>query len=876
MLGWFPNKGHGRFLPNPSPIPLPCEICTISNDLAVDEALTPTTYLRAVHAALREHCTSVQSPAHSGDGALIARASVALIAPVLLSQKGDENYACRRDQRRKKHRYILSGQSACLPPWRTGFNPGRVTPDFRMWESCRTMSLVRGFSLGSPVFPALSFRRCSILTSITIIGSQDPDDKSLPNLFTSLHQYLHSGAAVANRVRFPSWSFPELERFWESCRTTGRRVFSGVSRFPLPYIPALFHYRLISPLSALKTWLLRVARISGLDSSRCYNRGSNKEGRRPTTHVLFPKTSCGRRGGDKASLQPKATGPRVAALTQGRRLAVETSAARTHASAPTPPATLRRVAGISCWLALAVTITYDFSEALRLEMRAKQGGCGAGPECKSGAEESRDPRDRSTDQSGVIRHDLHVRPLRMRNTSVKYQDKQAVECFVVITDSRVTRTVLNRLRSNHECRTPRPGSIPGRVTPDFRMWESCRTMPMVGGFSRVSPVSPVLIFRRCSILTSITLIGSQDLDVKSRPNLFSHECRTSVQVFRASLDMKSQIFYDRFLQFLLCFSEGRRLVGNDPLNPAPAILAQAWLTEMRFYSTTSSEIPASRVAFGSFCVGLALIKKETSLRGRTSQLTGGESVGFSGYNNYTNYNFYNAANSAVVRNTEIGYRAAGMCTLAHVHCCGTKSPTATGRSFNKRAVVLRLIGGARTCAISCSSGKFGLVSVNTKVTGDVCVGCEAGWLEDGQHSRVDRGPSINRRAVGGGRTYTGRATARGRPVLARGCGDHLTWRSSAADPRVNELLPANTRHRLITGPSYPAPPFPTPITFTLSRELRIQPSHAYTQSDVNTTRQLRALRLAAMVHVIRMGVSPLSLRLFSAPNTKKVSGRRVP
>ncbi|KAJ8871310.1 hypothetical protein PR048_027627 [Dryococelus australis] len=36
------------------------------------------------------------------------------------------------------------------------------------------------------------------------------------------------------------------------------------------------------------------------------------------------------------------------------------------------------------------------------------------------------------------------------------------------------------------------GSIPGRVTPDFRMWETCRTMPLVGGFSRGSPVRPCL------------------------------------------------------------------------------------------------------------------------------------------------------------------------------------------------------------------------------------------------------------------------------------------------------------------------------------------------------------------------------------------------
>ncbi|KAJ8874824.1 hypothetical protein PR048_022713 [Dryococelus australis] len=35
-----------------------------------------------------------------------------------------------------------------------------------------------------------------------------------------------------------------------------------------------------------------------------------------------------------------------------------------------------------------------------------------------------------------------------------------------------------------------PGSIPGWVTPDFRMWESCRTMLLVDGSSRGSPVSP--------------------------------------------------------------------------------------------------------------------------------------------------------------------------------------------------------------------------------------------------------------------------------------------------------------------------------------------------------------------------------------------------
>ncbi|KAJ8883211.1 hypothetical protein PR048_015051 [Dryococelus australis] len=51
------------------------------------------------------------------------------------------------------------------------------------------------------------------------------------------------------------------------------------------------------------------------------------------------------------------------------------------------------------------------------------------------------------------------------------------------------------------------GSISGRF-----MWELCRTMTLVDGFSRGSPVSPALSFQHCSILTSITLIGSQDVE----------------------------------------------------------------------------------------------------------------------------------------------------------------------------------------------------------------------------------------------------------------------------------------------------------------------------------------------------------------------------
>ncbi|KAJ8890982.1 hypothetical protein PR048_010491 [Dryococelus australis] len=55
------------------------------------------------------------------------------------------------------------------------------------------------------------------------------------------------------------------------------------------------------------------------------------------------------------------------------------------------------------------------------------------------------------------------------------------------------------------------GSIPGRVTPGFSHVGIVRTMALVGRLSRGIPFPPPFSIRRCSILTSVTLIDSQDL-----------------------------------------------------------------------------------------------------------------------------------------------------------------------------------------------------------------------------------------------------------------------------------------------------------------------------------------------------------------------------
>ncbi|KAJ8871348.1 hypothetical protein PR048_027665 [Dryococelus australis] len=64
-----------------------------------------------------------------------------------------------------------------------------------------------------------------------------------------------------------------------------------------------------------------------------------------------------------------------------------------------------------------------------------------------------------------------------------------------------------------------PPTKENRVQPpagslDFRKWDSCRTIPLAGGFSRGSPAPS---FRRRSIITSTALIGSEDLDRRCRP-----------------------------------------------------------------------------------------------------------------------------------------------------------------------------------------------------------------------------------------------------------------------------------------------------------------------------------------------------------------------
>ncbi|KAJ8865876.1 hypothetical protein PR048_033399 [Dryococelus australis] len=83
----------------------------------------------------------------------------------------------------------------------------------------------------------------------------------------------------------------------------------------------------------------------------------------------------------------------------------------------------------------------------------------------------------------------------------------------------VAATVPERLARSPPTAANRAQSPAG--SPDFRKWESCWAMPLVGGSSQGSPVSPRPFIPAPLHIHFITLIDSQDLAVRSRPNLFN-------------------------------------------------------------------------------------------------------------------------------------------------------------------------------------------------------------------------------------------------------------------------------------------------------------------------------------------------------------------
>ncbi|KAJ8886322.1 hypothetical protein PR048_012533 [Dryococelus australis] len=124
------------------------------------------------------------------------------------------------------------------------------------------------------------------------------------------------------------------------------------------------------------------------------------------------------------------------------------------------------------------------------------------PECKCGGK-GRYPR-KLTDQRHSPARSPRVKIREWPGWGLNSSRLDGRRAYLVIRGA----AVAERLACSPPTKTNRVQSPTGSL-PDFRiMW----------GYS----ISPTLPLRRCSIFISITLIGSQDLVVKSCPNLFTH------------------------------------------------------------------------------------------------------------------------------------------------------------------------------------------------------------------------------------------------------------------------------------------------------------------------------------------------------------------
>ncbi|KAJ8872698.1 hypothetical protein PR048_026311 [Dryococelus australis] len=93
-----------------------------------------------------------------------------------------------------------------------------------------------------------------------------------------------------------------------------------------------------------------------------------------------------------------------------------------------------------------------------------------------------------------------------------------------------------------------------------RKWESSRTVPLVGGFSRGSPVSPALSVRRRSIFTSITIIDFQDLGAfESVNSRYMSDFKQCHALFLTSLEQSVRNF--------TLFLHPSIVTGNMSLSP---------------------------------------------------------------------------------------------------------------------------------------------------------------------------------------------------------------------------------------------------------------------------------------------------------------------
>ncbi|KAJ8870505.1 hypothetical protein PR048_029528 [Dryococelus australis] len=199
----------------------------------------------------------------------------------------------------------------------------------------------------------------------------------------------------------------------------GRRVFSGISRFPRPFVPALHHNHLVPPSSALKTSMIRAVQISSLARRPVIGRAlcggllprlmsdiavtsGHRMGAVNRGGVAISRLAC--EGARRQTLEARDAPPIVAMW-----LRRDVSGRASSQLPPPPPRTTSvggfTVRGISLLLhAYPATVRRAVFHAV--ERTSVNDGAIAGLGCESIVQRR---NDRAGETETIVRHDSHVR-----------------------------------------------------------------------------------------------------------------------------------------------------------------------------------------------------------------------------------------------------------------------------------------------------------------------------------------------------------------------------------------------------------------------------------------------------------------------------------
>ncbi|KAJ8897649.1 hypothetical protein PR048_002998, partial [Dryococelus australis] len=420
-----------------------------------------------------------------------------------------------------------------------------VVPGFLCVVIVLDGSAGRRFSWGSPVFPVLAFRRCSILTSIALIGSQDHAPMSV--IEVSIEQRRNEGPGEAGDPR----EDPQTNGI---VRHDSHMRESGVTR---PGIEPGSPWWEVSRVTAQPPWPL----CSGAGMIGGGKRKIPEKIRRPTASsgtiptsenpVTRPGIEPGSPWRETSVLIAQPPWPPMASgnLPYGRytrsNVAFNTGRSFTFLSPHPPPPHHNKVFLISWMMARtkfknsARTLTHWRIAWTHAVAHSTQAGPGDIQNVHKSDETEVRASSRSCSHVTMISRshlvilvaweldELHVSRAhrcvehalyesvmnRMisgiystGNSSV-FGETEPLCCNILLI------LAVNLLASHQR----EPRSIPGRVTPGFShvviVPDDAFGRRVFSGISR----SPALLFRRYSILTPVTLIGSQMFVVQTTP-----------------------------------------------------------------------------------------------------------------------------------------------------------------------------------------------------------------------------------------------------------------------------------------------------------------------------------------------------------------------